>query len=101
MLTALGVPRETVVQDYLLSNQFLLTPDAIQRTGADLQLAFALPETPDLLTVNTIMTSKPETLVSTLDKIDRTYGSFPNYLRDAVKLSDVDLARIRQRLLEP
>ena len=34
-------------------------------------------------------------------KIDETYGSFSNYLRDAVKLSDSDLATIRQRLLEP
>lgn len=101
LLTALGVPRDTVVQDYLLSNQFLLAPDAIDGTAADLQLAFGLPEPPDLATVKTIMTSRPETLGATLDKIDETYGSFSNYLRDAVKLSDSDLATIRQRLLEP
>jgi protein-tyrosine phosphatase len=101
LLTALGVPRATVVQDYLLSNQFLLTPDAIQSTAADLQLAFGLPEPPDLSTVKTIMTARPETLEAALDKIDQTYGSFASYLRDAVKLSDSDLARIRQRLLEP
>jgi len=47
------------------------------------------------------MTSKPETLVATLDKIDQTYGSFANYLKDAAKLSDSDVAKIRQRLLEP
>jgi len=47
------------------------------------------------------MTSRPETLAATLDKIEETYGSFSNYLRDAVKLSDSDLATIRQRLLEP
>ena len=101
LLTALGVPRGAVVHDYLLSNQFLLAPDAIESTAADLQLAFGLPEPPDLSTVKTIMTARPETLEATLDKIDQAYGSFHDYLRDAVKLSDSDLGRIRQRLLEP
>lgn len=101
LLTALGVPRSTVVQDYLLSNQFLLAPDAIENTAADLQLGFGLSERPDLATVKTIMTSRPETLEATLDKIDQTYGSFANYLREAAKLSDSDLASIRQRLLDP
>jgi protein-tyrosine phosphatase len=47
------------------------------------------------------MTARPETLEATLDKIDKTYGSFDNYLRDALKITDSDLAMIRQRLLEP
>lgn len=47
------------------------------------------------------MTARPETLEATLDQIDKTYRSFGNYLRDAVKLSNSDLARIRQLLLEP
>ncbi len=85
----------------MLSNKFLLAPDAINGTAADLQLAFGLSEPPDLATVKTIMTSKPETLEAALDKIVQTYGSFANYLRDAAKLSDADVARIRQRLLEP
>jgi protein-tyrosine phosphatase len=101
LLTALGVPRDTVVRDYLLSNQYLLAPDTIETTTADLQRAFGLPEPPDVSTVKSIMTARPETLEATLDKIVKTYGSFDNYLRDALKLSDSDLALLRQRLLEP
>jgi protein-tyrosine phosphatase len=101
LLTALGVPRDTVVQDYMLSNQYLLAPDTIETTTADLQRAFGLAEAPDISTVKTIMTAKPETLEATLDKIGKTYGSFGNYLQDALKLSDSDLLNIRQRLLEP
>jgi protein-tyrosine phosphatase len=101
LLTALGVPRDNVVQDYLLSNQCLLAPDTIETTTKDLQRAFGLAEPPDISTVKTIMTSRPETMEATLDKIDKTYGSFGNYLRDALKLSDSDLINIRQRLLEP
>jgi len=47
------------------------------------------------------MTAKPETLEATLDRIDKTYGSFGNYLRDVLKLSDADLSTLRRRLLEP
>jgi protein-tyrosine phosphatase len=101
LLTALGVPRDTVVQDYLLSNEYLLAPDTIATTTADLQRAFGLAEPPDISTVRTIMTARPETLEATLDKISKTYGSFANYLRDALKLSDSEVAAIRQRLLEP
>jgi protein-tyrosine phosphatase len=101
LLTALGVPRDTVVQDYLLSNEYLLAPDTIATTTADLQRAFGLAEPPDIGTVRTIMTARPETLEAALDKISQTYGSFANYLRDGLKLSDSEVAAIRQRLLEP
>ena len=101
LLTALGVPRDTVIQDYMLSNQYLLAADTIETTTADLQRAFGLAEAPDISIVKTIMTARPETLEATLDKIDKTYGSFGNYLRDALKLSDFELTNIRQRLLEP
>ena len=101
LLTALGVPRETVVQDYMLSNQYLLAPDTIEMTAGDLQRAFGLAEPPDIATVKAIMTAKPETLEATLDKITKTYGSFDNYLREALKLSDAEVNMLRQRLLEP
>jgi protein-tyrosine phosphatase len=101
LLTALGVPREVVIQDYLLSNQYLLAPDAIENTAADLQRAFGLPELPDIATVRTIMTSKPETMEATLDQISKKYGSFENYLHDALHLSDSELTALRHRLVEP
>ncbi len=101
LLTALGVPREVVIQDYLLSNQYLLAPDTIQNTAADLQRAFGLPELPDIATVRTIMSSKPETLEAALDQIKKKYGSFEDYLRDALHFSDSNLAALRRRLVEP
>ena len=90
-----------MIQDYLLSNQYLLAPDTIESTTADLQRAFGLAEAADISTVNTIMSAKPETLEATFDKIGKTHGSFGNYLRDVLKLSDSDLLNLRQRLLEP
>jgi len=40
-------------------------------------------------------------LEGALDQIEKKYGSFENYLRDALHLSDLDLAALRRRLLEP
>jgi protein-tyrosine phosphatase len=101
LLTALGVPRETVVQDYLLTTRYMLAPDSIERTTVDLQKIFGLSEAPDAATVKAIMTTRPETLQATFDSINQTYGSFDKYLRDGLKLSDSDLARLRDHLLEP
>jgi hypothetical protein len=47
------------------------------------------------------MTTKPEKMEVTLDSIIRTYGSFGNYLRDCLQISDSELAMLRQRLLQP
>jgi len=101
LLTALGVPRETVIQDYLLTTRYTLAPDSIEKTTLDLQKIFDLPERPDTDTVQSIMTTRPEMLEATFDSITTTYGSFANYLREGLKISDSDLATLRQRLLEP
>lgn len=101
LLTSLGVPRDTVIQDYLLTTRYLLAPDSIERTTADLQKIFGLAEPPDAVTVKAIMTTKPETLDATFESLNKTYGSFDSYLQNALKISNSDLAALRQRLLEP
>jgi protein-tyrosine phosphatase len=101
LLTALGVPRDVVMQDYLLTNQYLLGPDSIENTRADLRRIFGLAEPLDTATVKTIMTAKPETLEATFDNITKTYGSFDNYLREGLKISESERAALRQHLLEP
>ena len=101
LLTVLGVPRDVVMQDYLLTNQYLLGPDSIESTSADLQRIFGLAEPLDTATVKTIMSAKPETLEATFDNITKTYGSFDNYLREGLKISESELAALRQHLLEP
>jgi len=72
LLTALGVPRDTVVQDYMLSQSILARPGHIETTTADLQRAFGLAEAPDISTVKTVMTAKPETWKPLSTKLART-----------------------------
>jgi protein-tyrosine phosphatase len=101
LLTALGVPRETVLQDYLLTERYLLAPDSMESTRAQLQKIFGLAQPLDDASVSAIVTLRPQTLEATFNSINTAYGSFDAYLRDAVKLSDADRAVLRQRLLEP
>jgi protein-tyrosine phosphatase len=101
LLTALGVPRDVVIQDYLLTTQYLLAPDSIEKTTADLQKIFGLSEPLDASTVGALMTTKPETLAATFASLDKTYGSFDGYLQNALEISNSDLGTLRQRLLEP
>jgi protein-tyrosine phosphatase len=101
LLTALGVPREVVIQDYLLTTRYLLAPDSIEKTTADLQKILGLSEPPDAATVQALMTTKPGTLDATFESLDKIYGSFDSYLHNALKISDSDFAALRQRLLEP
>jgi protein-tyrosine phosphatase len=101
LLTALGVPRDTVIQDYLLTSQYMLADDRIEQTAVDVQRILGLSQPPDVATVRTLMTTRPEKMEATLDSIVRAYGSFSTYLRDALKLSDSDLSMLRNRLLEP
>jgi protein-tyrosine phosphatase len=100
LLTALGVPRDTVLADYMLTSEYLLDADTIGRTTADLQRIFGLAEPPDAETVKVIMTTRRETLEATFDNINKTYGSFDNYLRTGLNLSDPELRALRERLLE-
>jgi protein-tyrosine phosphatase len=101
LLTALGVPRDVVIQDYLLTTQYLLAPDSIEKTTVDLQKIFGLSEPPDASTVQALMTTEPGTLAATFASLDKTYGSFDGYLQNALEISNSDLAALRRRLLEP
>ncbi|HZV59488.1 MAG TPA: tyrosine-protein phosphatase, partial [Candidatus Eremiobacteraceae bacterium] len=60
---------------------------------------FGLPEPPDTETVRTLMTTHPETLEATFNNITAKYGSFDNYLKNGLNLSDSDLTKLRERLL--
>jgi protein-tyrosine phosphatase len=101
LLTALGVPRETVIQDYLLTSEYMLDAKNMAKTSADLQQIFGVAKPLDDAAVRAIMSTDAGTLTATLDSINAKYGSLDNYRREALQVSDADLALLRQRLLEP
>ncbi|MFF3223401.1 tyrosine-protein phosphatase [Nocardia suismassiliense] len=76
LLTLLGVDRDTVDQDYLLSNQYRNANPADPINGV-----------------------QQPWLDAAFDQVNQTYGSFDNYLRAGLQLTDTDLAALKAKLL--
>jgi len=90
LLSALRVPRETVVKDYVLSETLLPRPSfAPASLGGLPQPAKAELWRPDAAYV-----------LAALQSIDTEYGSGVAALEKGLGLSDGDIARIRRRLVE-
>jgi protein-tyrosine phosphatase len=86
-LTILGVPRSTIVRDYMLTNQFL-RDDALKIVRQSMS-----PSAPSKIVAD------PAALQAAFDEVERDYGTFGNYLSRGLHLSDATLAAIRQNFL--
>jgi protein-tyrosine phosphatase len=94
VLTALGVPREFVLRDYLLSND-------LHRTGYR-KLRYDLVKTgivrdPELL--RPIQEQSPTYLGAAFEEADRRYGSFGRFLTCGLEVSEAALDELRRALL--
>ena len=99
ILTALGVPRETIVTDYALSDKVSnFSADLTERKeGSGLFAAFSrIP--PDVMAP--LMASDPQYIREMLATLEKNHGSVENYFYEVLKLSEAQLARIRDHLLE-
>jgi protein-tyrosine phosphatase len=100
LLLTLGVPEKTVLEDYALTNTYLRDASqsaAIKKmmaASADKSIAQLSPEQR-----NVLMDADPEYITSTLRAIDAKYGSFDNYRRQELHVSDDDVQKLRTRLL--
>jgi protein-tyrosine phosphatase len=98
LLLTLGVPEETVLADYALTNRYLKeNSDARRKMMASTGSSAFSHMTPQQQAV--LMAADPAYLKSTLRAIDAKYGSFDNYRRQALQVSDSDVAALRARLL--
>ncbi|WP_129843642.1 tyrosine-protein phosphatase [Streptomyces sp. RFCAC02] len=90
ILTALGVPAETVMEDYLASNGYRAEENAA-----------ALAQVPEELrpAYRAVLDVRPEYLAAGFDEVEAAWGGFDGYLRDALGLSGRDLRDLRRALL--
>jgi protein-tyrosine phosphatase len=99
LLTALGVPWEIVIDDYLLTDRYRLTEADVERTRRDYQKQYGLDELPPAGAVRAMRALRESTMERTFATIRRTYGSFDGFVRDGLKMTPEDLRALKARLL--
>ncbi len=103
LLSALGVPRQTVVADYKLTEKLLPPPDASATTSAGSaaiaksQAATALSRLPADAKAE-LWRSEDSFILAALRSIDSEYGSVDGYLRTGLGLSAAEIIHIRALL---
>jgi protein-tyrosine phosphatase len=94
ILTILGVPREFVLRDYLLSNDFHRTE--YQKLRYDL-IKTGIVRDPELL--RPIMEQSPTYLAAAFEEAERRYGSFGAYVTHGLQVGRSSLTELRHAML--
>ncbi|MBF9149872.1 tyrosine-protein phosphatase [Novosphingobium jiangmenense] len=94
VLSLLGVPRETIMQDYLLSNERLAAKNAailsgLAKSRSTLDPAFLEP----------VLTVKPAYIEAAFAEVERSYGSFDGYVAKGLGLTRHEISSLRAKLL--
>lgn len=98
LLTALGVDRETVIQDYLLSNQYFRPHPASMRAD-DPAMAMFRKLSPDA--IKALMGVDRTYLEGAFTTMDAYPGGMQAYYREKLGLDDVKIAWLRNKFLTP
>ncbi|MEL6686521.1 MAG: tyrosine-protein phosphatase [Pseudomonadota bacterium] len=102
VLTALGVPRDTVIADYALSETYVdymaeFTQEPEEAAGED-PYAFLRQIPREVLAP--LMRSDPRYIQTTFDYLDDNYGSPMNFIQTELEVTDAELKTIRAALLK-
>lgn len=97
MLMALGVPRETIMADYLLSNENQLSASKL---GSGTMSA-GQEITPEMMKMFAALTKvHAEYLEAFFDEVDTRWGGTEGYLKNALGLTDEELEKMKDLYLE-
>ncbi|MDR3118677.1 MAG: tyrosine-protein phosphatase [Mediterranea sp.] len=86
ILSALGVNEETVMSDYLRSNDFFDIPHV---SGYGYQLPVRAQEA-----ITTLFSAREEFLNVAMRQMEKNYGSVPTYLKKGIGLTDEDKRKL-------
>lgn len=103
LLSALGVPWETVREDYLLSNDY--RREEVEAALAGIRQGVAEmqgvePHKIDMTNVEAFYVLQGNYIDGSLDYAVAEYGSMENYIREGLGISDAEVAALRDQLLE-
>ena len=102
LLALLGVPWETIREDYLLSNDYRreeIEPRLEQLRKIAAENRGVAPEQVDMTNAEAFYILQGSYIDATYDEIMLRYGTFEDYFRDGLGLSDQEIERLRQELL--
>lgn len=103
ILSLLGVPWETVREDYLLSNFYRREENEreLGKMREDIAKKQGIPpENVDITPFEAMFLVKPEYLEAARDGVLRKYGSMESYFREGLGISDETIRKLRNELLE-
>jgi protein-tyrosine phosphatase len=95
ILRILGVPQETVMADYLLTNQHFLAAYKWNLMFARLMKGKRFAEV-----LKGFMEARPIYLSAAFEAMDREYGSFENYVHNGLGLTDAQIDHLKRLYLE-
>jgi protein-tyrosine phosphatase len=95
-LLAVGVPRETIMRDYLLTNE--LSADHTEHTLLLIRIFSLFRARPDA--VRPLFEARREYLQAAFDTIDEEFGGTDAWLREGLHADDELLARVKANLLD-
>jgi protein-tyrosine phosphatase len=103
LLSALGVPWETVREDYLLSNDY--REEEVRHRLSQLREKAAEtlgvpPDQVDTTNMEAFYILESSYIDAALDEMIKEYGSVEGYIRNGLGLSDDEIQRLRTELLE-
>lgn len=96
LLLALGVPKETVIADYLASNIYM--EDHADQLVTKIQLSYFFQA--DTESLREALKVKTRYINAAFDAIDKHYGSFDRYLEEGLGLTPSKIKQLQSILLE-
>ena len=97
ILDVLGVPEDSIVEDYLLSNRYLDVDMEMQRLAGQFYDAAGRPVSEDVL--RPLLEVRPEYIKACFDEICRHYASREHFYESALQLDSESVRRLRERYL--
>lgn len=93
LLSILGVPRETIIEDYLLTNEYRKEYNAKTRE----KMRKVLPDLAD--EIHDARQANRDYIVAAFNEIDQ-YGGLDKYVREVLKIDDETVEALKNRYLE-
>ena len=94
VLSALGVPRQAIIDDYMASNRYL---EPKNQAMLAMMQGHLDPET--IAALKTLMINRPDYIGAAFDEVQKRYGTMDNYIEQGLGIDKATIARLRAILL--